>query len=321
MSQKGNFKEREEGSQGSAWRRVRLDVSAVEILGNKDNRSENCTSIRTKHRDRTRNLKTAANHPETAGAECPVVSAQSRPILTSTSPDTHPCPYPIPHKQAPHLLPGVQTRVLETSVHLWLTPQMVREARLAGVECPTPLRVSSPQSETHHLPLPLQSPQGSMNIAHHPCLSRRKCHISRRKSAIYLGCGAKCPWGCKGLLGMPVGVTEERSSDRKRRGKGAGRKGKCCSLGRARRCPLGVAPERPAFGSLPPAEFPGSKCPNLFRSLKRAAGHLELRVRPPGFSAWRVLGHPASCLSLTPPISVAELVEVEVVFCDSHPVI
>lgn len=116
-----------------------------------------------------------------------------------------PLPHSIPHKQAPHLLPGVQTRVLETSVHLWLTPQMGREARRAGVECPATLRVSSPQSETHHLPLLLQSPQGSVNIARHPCLSRRKCHISRQKSAIYLGCGAERPWGCRGFFGMPVG--------------------------------------------------------------------------------------------------------------------
>ncbi|KAG5202539.1 hypothetical protein JEQ12_003929 [Ovis aries] len=43
--------------------------------------------------------------------------------------DTHPCPYPIPHKQAPHLLPGVQTRVLQTSAHLWLTPQMGQGSR------------------------------------------------------------------------------------------------------------------------------------------------------------------------------------------------
>lgn len=114
-------------------------MSAVEISGNKDNRSVNCTSIRTKHRDRTRNLKMATNHPETAGAECPVVSAQSRPILTSTSPDTHPCPYPIPHKQAPHLLPGMQTRVLETSVHLWLTPPNGKgnKAGWCGVSCPS----------------------------------------------------------------------------------------------------------------------------------------------------------------------------------------
>lgn len=48
--------------------------------------------------------------------------------------------------------------------------------------------------------------------------------------------------GVQGLIWDAGGVGEERGNNRKRRGSRAGRKGKCCSLRRARKCPLGVAP-------------------------------------------------------------------------------
>lgn len=94
----------------------------------------------------------------------------------------------------------------------------------------------------------------------------QQLEVSHRQTEIssLLRMWGRMSLGCKGLLVMPVGAGEERSSKRKRRGSRAGRKGKCCSLRRARKCPLAVAPELPAFGSLPPAELPGSKCPNLF---------------------------------------------------------